>query len=195
MTNLPISKEQAIELLKKYPQEKSDMNHYLESGAVMKQIAKTIGEDEEYYEMLGLLHDVDWSLTKNDWTKHTVEAEKILEDAGFDKEFIRIVQSHAYHHDGMPLFASRKRTEKVDFILTSAETITGIVHAYALMRGGKIEDMEVSGLKKKFKDKNFAAGCDRERIREIEQAGITLDDLFKTAIEGIKNIKEQVGLV
>ena len=153
MTNLPISKEQAIELLKKYPQEKSDMNHYLESGAVMKQIAKTIGEDGEYYEMLGLLHDVDWSLTKNDWTKHTVEAEKILEKEGFDKEFIRIIQSHAYSHEGMPLFAERKRINRVDFILTAAETITGIIHAYALMRGGKIGDMEVNGLKKKFKDK------------------------------------------
>jgi len=194
MVKLPISKEQAIELLKKFPQEKSEMNHYLESEAIMRGLAKKFGEDEDYYGMLGLLHDVDWSITKNDWTKHTLEAEKILKEAGFDEAFIQIVQSHAYSHDGMPLFKEKRRIKKVEFSLAAAETMTGIVYAYALMRGGKVSDMEVKGLKKKFKDKAFAAGCNREIIEEIEKTGITMDEFFEISIEAIKSIKDQIGL-
>ncbi|NMB67023.1 HDIG domain-containing protein [Candidatus Woesearchaeota archaeon] len=193
MKILPISKEKAIELLKSYNQEQSDMNHYLESAAVMKQIAKEIGEDEEYYEMLGLLHDVDWSLTKNDSKNHLTLAPEILRKNGFDEEFINIIVSHGYGYDCAGL-KDKKREKKIEFILAASETITGLIHAYALMRGKKISDMEVSGLKKKFKDKAFAAGCNREIISEIEKAGISLDNFFRIAIEGIKNIKEQVGL-
>jgi len=191
---LPISKEQAIEILKKYPQEKSEMNHYLESEAIMRILAKKLGEDEDYWGMLGLLHDVDWSLTKNNWSEHTIKAEKILKEVGFDDEFIQIIQSHAYNHHGMPVFADRQRKQKIEHALSACETLTGIIHAYALMREGKISDMEVKGLKKKFKDKAFAAGCDREVIQEIENVGISLDEFFEIGIEGIKNIKEQVGL-
>jgi hypothetical protein len=193
MKTLPISKEKAIELLKNYNPEQSDMNHYLESAAVMKQVAKEINEDEEYYEMLGLLHDVDWSLTKNDSKTHLTLAPEILRKNGFDEDFIKIIVSHGYGYDCAGL-KDKKRENKIEFILAASETITGLIHAYALMRGKKISDMEVSGLKKKFKDKAFAAGCNREIISEIEKAGINLDNFFRIAIEGIKNIKEQVGL-
>lgn len=190
---LPISREQAIELLKKYPQANSDMNHYLESEAVMKSLAKKLGEDEDYWGMLGLLHDVDWSLTKEDVQKHLTLAPEILKNAGFDDEFIRIILSHGYGYDCANL-GGKKRDGKIEHALAASETVTGLVHAYALMRGGKVSDMEAKGLKKKFKDKNFAAGCRREIIEEIESIGVPLDEFFEIAIEGIKNIKEQVGL-
>jgi putative nucleotidyltransferase with HDIG domain len=119
MKILPISKEKAIELLKSYNQEQSDMNHYLESAAVMKQIAKEIGEDEEYYEMLGLLHDVDWSLTKNDSKNHLTLAPEILRKNGFDEEFINIIVSHGYGYDCAGL-KDKKREKKIEFILASS---------------------------------------------------------------------------
>ncbi len=191
---LPISREQAIELLKKYPQEKSDMNHYLESEAIMRALAEKFGEDKQYWGMLGLLHDVDWSLTKDDWTGHTLKAEKILKQAGFGDEFIQIIQSHAYGYKEMPKFYERARTKKIEHALTAAETITGIIYAYALMRGGKISDMQVKGLKKKFKDKSFAANCNRELIQEIEKTGLELSEFFEISINAIKNIKEDIGL-
>ena len=78
--------------------------------------------------------------------------------------------------------------------MAASETLTGLIHAYALMRGKNISEMEVKGLKKKFKDKTFAAGCDREIIKEIENLGISLDEFFELAIEGIKKIKDDVGL-
>ncbi|VVB83324.1 Ribonuclease Y [uncultured archaeon] len=193
MSTLPISREQAIELLKKFPQANSDMNHYLESEAIMKSLAKKLGEDENYWGMLGLLHDVDWALTKNNSKEHLTKAPEILKEAGFDDEFIEIILSHGYGWDCAGL-NEKKRSRKIEYALAASETLTGIIHAYALMRGGKISDMEVKGLKKKFKDKAFAAGCRREIIEEIENLGISLDEFFEIAIEGIKNIKEQVKL-
>ena len=79
--------------------------------------------------------------------------------------------------------------------MAASETITGIIYAYALMRGKKISDMEVKGLKKKFKDKKFAENCNRDIVREIEQTGLTLDEFFQIAIDSVKKIKDQIGLL
>jgi predicted hydrolase (HD superfamily) len=141
--------------------------------------------------MLGLLHDVDWGLTKDNSKEHLTKAPAILREAGFDEEFIELLVSHGYGFDCAGLL-DKKRSEKKEFILAASETITGIVHAYALMRGG-IEGMVVKGLRKKFKDKNFAAGCHREIVREIEEV-MELDDFFEVAIESIKKIRGDVGL-
>ena len=94
----------------------------------------------------------------------------------------------------MPELKNKVRNKKIEWVLASSETLTGLVYAYALMREKKITDMEVKGLKKKFRDKTFAAGCRREIIAEIEKAGLTLDELFLCSIEGIKKIKDEIGL-
>lgn len=188
-----ISREQALELLKNYPQTEADMNHYLESEAVMRKLALKLGEDVEYWGLLGLLHDVDWSITKNNIEEHCIKAQEILKEKGFDDKFIEDIQSHGYGYDLIPVFKNKKRTTKVEFSLAASETITGLIYAYALMRGGKISNMEVNGLKKKFKDKSFAANCNREIIKEIEQV-IPLEEFFKISIEAMKEIKEQIGL-
>ena len=160
----------------------------------MRKLAQHFGEDEEYWAMIGLLHDVDWSLTKNNWAEHTVKAEEILKEKGFDDKFIQIVQSHGYGYDEIPAFKDKKRTTKIEYALIASETLTGIIYAYALMRGGKISDMEVKGLKKKFKDKRFAANCNRDLVREIEKTGLELSEFFQIAIDAIKSIADQIGL-
>ncbi len=193
--SLPITREQAIELLKSMPQEQSDMNHYLETEAIMKALAKHFSEDQEYWAMIGLLHDVDWSLTKNNWAEHTVKAEQILKEKGFDDEFIQIVQSHGYGYDEIPGFKDKQRTKKIEYALIASETLTGIIYAYALIRGRKISDMEVKGLKKRFKEKSFATNCNRELIKEIEKTGLELSEFFQIAIDAVKEIAEQIGLV
>ena len=192
--NLPITREQAIEFLKSMPQEQSDMNHYLETEAIMRALARHFGEDEEYWGMIGLLHDVDWALTKNNWAEHTVKAEELLKEKGFDDEFIQIIQSHGYGYDEIPVFKDKQRKKKIEFALIASETLTGIIYAYALMRGKKISDMEVKGLKKKFKDKAFAANCRRDLVREIEKAGLELSEFFQIAIDAVKGIADQIGL-
>jgi len=193
MSSLPITREKALEVLKSWPQIEADMNHYLESEAVMRGLAIFLNEDIEYYGMLGLLHDVDWALTKDNTKEHLTKAPEILKNIGFNQEFIDIVISHGNGFDCAGL-KNEKRTKKIEFALASSETITGLIYSYALMREKKISDMEVKGLKKKFQDKAFAAGCSREIIREAEKLGITLEKFFEIAIEGIKKIKEDIGL-
>jgi putative nucleotidyltransferase with HDIG domain len=195
MKKLPISREQAIELLKKYDQKESDWNHYLESEAIMRKLAEKFGEDIEYWGMLGLLHDADWALTRENWKEHCVKTAEILKEAGFDDKFIQTVQSHGYGYDEIPIFKEKQRTQKIEYALTAAETITGLVYAYALMRGRKISDMELSGLRKKFKDKSFAVNCKRELIQEIEKTGMSLDEFFQLSIDALKEIKDKIGLI
>ena len=194
MSTLPITREQAWELLKKYNSDKTDLNHYLESEAVMRELAKKLGEDEEYWGMLGLIHDIDWGITKNNVQTHLTKAPEILKEAGFDDEFIEIVLSHGYGFEELPHLKNKKRTEKIQHALAASETITGLIHAYALMRDGRVSDMEAKGLKKKFKDKTFAAKIDRDIIKECEQLGLTLEEFFEVVINGIKKIAEEVGL-
>jgi len=194
MTDLPISREQAWELAKKYNSDKADLNHYLESEAVMRELAKNLGEDEEYWGMLGLIHDIDWGITKEDTKTHLTKAPEILKEAGFNDEFIEIVLSHGYSFEQLPHLKDKQITQKIEHALAASETITGLIHAYALMRGGRVSDMEVKGLKKKFKDKTFARAVDRDIIKECGQLGLTLDEFFEVAINGIKNIKERGSL-
>jgi hypothetical protein len=194
MGELPITREKAIELLNSMPQQESDINHYLETEGIMRNLAKRFEEDTEYWGMIGLLHDVDWALTKNNWEEHCIKAVKILKENGFNDDFIEIVQSHGYGYNEIPKLKDKKRTKKIEYALIASETLTGIIYAYALMRGKNISEMNVKGLKKKFKDKKFAANCNRELVKEIEKIGLSLDKFFEMSIEAIKNIKEQIGL-
>jgi len=195
MVELPITREEAIEFLKSMPQKESDMNHYLESEAIMRGVAKKLGEDTDYWGMLGLLHDVDWALTRDNVSEHCIKSAEILKEKGFSEEFIQQMQSHAYGFDEVPTLKDKERSKVIEYSLAASETLTGIIYAYALMRENKISDMKVKGLKKKFKDKNFAKNCNREIIKEIEKTGIELEELFKIAIESMKGIKGEIGLV
>lgn len=188
---LPINREQALELLNAHNTDQHDFYHYLESEAVMSAMAERLGEDKEYWAMLGLLHDVDWGETKNDSTKHLTLAPALLKEAGFDDEFIRIVVSHGCGFDCAGL-KYKKREGKAEHALACAETVTGLIHSYGLMRKG-LAGMEVSGLKKKFKDKKFAAAIDRDIIMECEKIGLTLDEFLGIAIKAICGIAGDAG--
>ena len=194
MPSLPVSRANAVEILRLYNKDLRDQIHYLESEAVMMKLAEKLGEDVEYWGMLGLLHDIDWGITKENPKEHLTKAPEILSDAGFDDEFINIILSHGYGFEELPELKDKIRTKKIEHALAASETITGLIHAYALMRGNRVSDMEISGLMKKFKDKTFAAGVNREIIKEIEKLGISLEGFFEIAIEGIKNIKDVIGL-
>lgn len=187
----PITREQALKLLETYNKDRSDMNHYLGSEAIMDALAKRLGEDEEYWKMLGLLHDVDWGITKEDTTQHLTKAPEILKNAGFDEKFIQIVLSHGYGCDCAGL-KDKQRKAMSEHALACAETITGLIYAYALMRKG-LDGMEVSGLKKKMKDKKFAATVNREVIMECEKLGIALDEFLDISIKAVRSISKEIG--
>lgn len=183
---LPITRDQALDLIKKYDTDPADIAHYLESEAIMGALAQRLGEDVDYWKMLGLLHDVDWGLTKNNTTEHLTKAPQILRDAGFDDRFIHIIVSHGYGFDCANL-KDKVRQEKTEHALAAAETITGLIHAYGLMRRS-LDGMEPSGLKKKFKDKKFAQAIDRDIIMECEKLGMNLDEFFDLSIKAMQSI-------
>jgi fused signal recognition particle receptor len=187
-----ITREEALGLIKRYNQDISDLNHYLESEAIMGALAKKLGEDEHTYAMLGLLHDVDWGITKSNFKEHLTKAPEILRKAGLDEDFIEVVLAHGYGFDCAGL-QSRKRSRKIEHALSCSETVTGLIHAYALMRG-TIDGMEANGLMKKFKDKRFAAAINREIIKECELIGLPLNDFLALSIEAVKSIADEVGL-
>ena len=194
MTSLPLTRTQALELVKKYNTHEQDLIHYLESEAVLGGLAEHFKEDIEYWGMLGLLHDIDWGVTKDKVETHLTKMPEILKEAGFDDEFINNILSHGYGFEELPHLADKKRSRKIEHALSAGETVTGLVHAYALMRGKKMSDMEAKGLIKKYKDKAFAAKLDREVIKEIEKIGLSLEEFFNIAINSIKKIAKQVGL-
>lgn len=190
--SLPITRDQALELIHKYNSDLSDINHYLESEAIMGALAERLGEDVDYWKMLGLLHDIDWGITKSDSKHHLTKAPEILKGAGFDEDFIQIILSHGYGWDCAGL-ESFKRNKKVEYALAACETVTGLIYAYALMRKG-IDGMEVAGLKKKMKDKRFSAGVNREIIMECEKVGVSLDEFLGISIKAMQEIKEKISL-
>jgi uncharacterized protein len=189
--HLPITREQALALITKYNQTPSDIVHFLESEAIMGALARRLGEDETYWRMLGLLHDIDWGVTKHDPILHLTEAPRILRDAGFDDAFIAAVVSHGYGWDCAGL-KELKRAERIEHALACAETVTGLIHAYALLRKG-LDGMEVRGLRKRMKEKTFAAAINREIIMECEKLGLSLDEFLGLSIEAMQSIAKEIG--
>ena len=190
-SSLPISREEGLELVRKYNNKKSDLNHYLESDAIMGALAERLDENVEYWRMLGLLHDLDWGITQTDSKQHLTKAPEMLKEAGFDDRFIQIILSHGYGYECAGL-QEKHRSEKVEFALAAAETGTGLIHAYALMRKD-LATMEVSGLKKRMKEKKFAAGVNREIIMECEKLGIGLDEFLGISIKAMQSIAAEIG--
>lgn len=190
---LPMNRGQALQLLRRYHQPEDDITHYLESEAVMRALAKRLGQDTEYWGMLGLLHDIDWGMTKQNEHLHLTKAPAILREAGFPEDFIAIVVSHGY---GGPCANLEKfeRSREIEWALASAETVTGLVHAAARLRPDKIASLDVFSLRKKFKDKRFAAKVNRQVIGECEHVGLSLDEFLQLAIDAIRGIAHEVDL-
>lgn len=183
-----IERDKAVELFKKYNDEYSLFKHALSVEAVMRYFARKNGEDEEEWGMIGLLHDMDYEKYPDE---HCFKVKEILEKEGLPDSFIRAIQSHGYGicTDIEPLSNMEKTLYAVD-------ELSGFITACALVRPSKsLEDMEVKSVKKKLKDKAFAAKVDRTVINKgAEMLGINIDELIKETIEALIPIQESIGL-
>ena len=182
-----MDRKEAIDLLKRYVKNDRLIKHCIAVGAIMKEIAKEIGEDANRWEIIGILHDIDYELVDGDMEKHGVVGAEILRENGIDEEICEIVKRHNHH-----LFGNYEKP--VEIALQSADALSGLIIACALVKGGKITEVTPKTVKKKFKEKSFAAGCDRDRIRMIEKLGIDLPKLYEIAIRGLVNVREELGL-
>lgn len=188
-----VTRERAMELLKKYNQEDFHILHALTVEGVMRWFAREEGfEDEaDFWGLAGLLHDIDFEKYPEE---HCLRAPELLREAGAEEELIHAVCSHGYG-----LVCEVEPEHLMEKILFACDELTGLIGAAAKMRpSGSVMDMEVSSLKKKFKDKRFAAGCSRDVIRQgAERLGWTLEELMEKTILAMRSceaeIREEMG--
>ena len=190
-----ITREDAFALLKKYNKDPFHIQHALTVEAVMKWYANELGygEDAEYWGIVGLLHDIDFELYPQE---HCLKAPEMLREAGVGEDIIHAVVSHGYGitiESGVTLdVAPEHEMEKV---LYATDELTGLIGAAALMRPSKsVMDMEVKSLKKKYKDKKFAAGCSRDVIEKgAEMLGWGLPTLWEKTIEAMRSCEADIA--
>ncbi|MFA5871731.1 MAG: HDIG domain-containing metalloprotein [Parcubacteria group bacterium] len=195
MDKLGITKEQADKLVEEHIKDPVTKLHLLESEVIMRAVAKHLGEDEEEWGILGLLHDIDWDLTKENQSQHCVMAEEILQKAGASDYLIETIQSHGYGNEMIPDLLEKERETKIQHCLVAAETLTGIIIASALVQPDKkLASVKLKSLKKKFKDKSFAAKCDRGLVRECELVGIPLEQFLEIGLMALQGISDKLGM-
>ena len=186
MLEAGITREAAFELLKEHNQDPFHLEHGQTVGGVLEYFAKEFDpENTEFWYVCGLLHDVDWEEFPTA-EEHTIAAAKILAEAGGTEQLIHSIQTHTYGHPG-----ERPAPElMMEKVLFAVDELTGLIGAAVIMRPSKsVMDFEVKSLKKKFKDKRFAAGCSRDIIRTgAEYCGWELDELFTRTIDAMKAI-------
>ncbi len=183
-----IERDKAIELFKKYNSEESLFKHALSVEAVMRYFARKNKEDEDEWGMVGLLHDMDYEMYPNE---HCIKVKEILEKENLSESFIRAIQSH-----GFEICVDIEPISDMEKTLYAVDELAGFITACALVRPSKsVEDMEVKSVKKKLKNKNFAAKVDRDVINKgAERLGISLDELIQETINALIPVQEEIGL-
>lgn len=184
-----MDREKALALLKKYNTEEFHLRHAFTVEAVMKYLAEKhgFGEDAAYWGTVGLLHDIDFE----GWPEeHCLKAPELLAEIDAPAEFVHAVVAHGYG-----VCADVAPEHEMEKILFAADELTGLIWSYSLMRPSQsCRDMELKSLKKKFKDKKFAAGCDRDIIRRgAEQLGWELDRLMEETMEAMAACEDEIN--
>ncbi|WP_437124392.1 hydrolase [Acutalibacter caecimuris] len=186
-------REKALALLQAYNQSESLVRHGLQVEAIMRHYAQMAGEANapegvEYWGCVGLLHDVDYEQYPQEHCKKAVE---ILENAGYDGAFIHAVTSHGYG-----LVCDVEPQHYMEKVLYTIDELSGLIHAAAIMRPSRsVMDLEVKSVKKKFKDKKFAAGVDRQLILDgCQRLGMELDEVINQCILGMRAVHTAIGL-
>ena len=180
---MELTREQALELLKEYNKEPFHLRHALTVEAVMRWFAQELGYggEADFWAAAGLLHDLDFEQYPEE---HCVKVREIMEARGLEPALIHAVGSHGWgmtEGDAQP-------EHQMEKVLFAVDELTGLIGAAALMRPSKsVQDMELSSLKKKFKDKRFAAGCSRETIQQgAELLGWELSELLERTLQAMK---------
>ena len=184
-----LSRQEALDLLRRYNKEPFHIQHALTVEGVMDWYARELGygDDAPFWSMVGLLHDIDFE----QWPEeHCKKAPELLETAGFSPEFIHAVCSHGYG-----LCGDVEPEHEMEKVLFAADELTGLIGAAVRMRPSKsVSDLEVSSLKKKFKDKKFAAGCSRDVIAQgAERLGWSLEELMEKTILAMRSCEERIS--
>jgi len=182
------SREEALALLKKYTSNDALIKHALAVEAVLAHFARKFGEDEEKWRVIGLLHDLDYEKYPEE---HCQKVREILLDEGWPEDYIRSIQSH-----GWKICSDVEPVEKMEKVLYTIDELTGLIVATVLLRPSRsILDLTAKSVKKKWKQKGFAAGVNREIIEEgARLLGMDLTEIIEETIKGMQSAAEELGL-
>ena len=188
---MALTREQAWELLNEYNKGEFHLKHGQIVGDVMRWYANELGygDEADFWETVGLLHDLDFEMYPDE---HCIKSQEIMREKGLDERLIRATASHGYglHFDGLP-----EPQHEMEKVLFATDELTGLIGAVALMRPSKsVDDLEVKSVKKKYKDKKFAAGCSRDVIKTgAERLGWTLEELMEKTLQAQRSCEESVA--
>lgn len=181
-----MTREEAWELLTEYNQDEFHLQHAQTVEKTMRYFAKELGygEEEEFWGIVGLLHDLDFEKYPEE---HCIKSQEIMRERGVDERVIHATASHGY-----AITVDIQPEHEMEKVLYAVDELTGLIGAVVLMRPSKsVQDLTLKSVKKKYKSKNFAAGCSREVIeRGADMLGCTLDDLIQRTIDALKTFQE-----
>ena len=185
------NRDEALKLLEKYNLEESHICHAMAVEGAMRHFARLAGEDEDLWGVVGLLQDIDWEQTADTPERHCHVAPDMLREAGVDEDIIRAVVSHGYG-----ICTDVKPETAMEKTLFTIDELTGLIITAGLVRPSRsLADLELKSVKKKWKDKAFARGVNREIIKQgAEMMGMPLDNVISETINALRPIEKQIGL-
>ena len=180
--------EEALESVRANVENENLVKHMLATEAIMRALAVRLGEDEEEWGLTGLLHDIDVELTEGDMTSHSKLGADLVKEMGAGEAMAHAILSHNEMH-GIP------RETNLDKALFCADPLTGLITAAALVRPDKkLAGVEAKSVKKRFKEKSFAAGANREHIALCSELGLELDEFIELGLKALQGIAADLGL-
>ena len=183
-----MSQDEALDSVRANVENENMVKHMLATEAIMRALAKRLDEDEEVWGLTGLLHDIDVELTEGDMNTHSKLGADMVRDMGLSEAIAHAVLCHNEAH-GVP------RETQLDKALFCADPLTGLITAGALIRPDKkLAGLELKSVKKRFKEKSFAAGANREQIATCSELGLELDEFIELGLGAMKGIAASLGL-
>ena len=181
-----MDREKAIELVNENVKTGNLRKHMIAAEACMRELATRLKEDPDEWAMAGLLHDLDYDRTVNDFPKHGFVTEQILEGQGVSQKIINAIKAHT---------GNTEISSSLDLALYAVDPLTGLIVAAALMHPTKkLANVDVAFVMNRFKEKRFAAGADRDQIRKCEGLALTLEEFVGVCVDAMKGVAEELGL-
>jgi putative nucleotidyltransferase with HDIG domain len=180
-----ITRHAALELVKKYVPNRNLIKHMIAVEAVMRRLARHFGEDEELWGIAGLLHDLDYAETADDFPRHGFRTRELLADQDVPPQALQAIVAHTGHIPAQT---------RLDRALYAVDPLTGLIVAGALMHPQrKLAALDADYILRRFKEKRFAAGADRDQIRTCEALGVSLEQFIALGLEGMCAVSDQLG--